>query len=162
MVKRIVRPNQLKISRRTRAYFNALAVAITSVNGNGGGSREAVTTATPARFPTFFFTSRNVFACHFFQCPVRRVCAPRDRGKKANGGTCRGHQNVIRKSMVMVCDQQNHQNVVASSAVVNGLVQMRPRCGRVARLRAALEINDRPGAVSIVTKIVRCGSSVHS
>ena len=69
MIKRIARPNQLKISRRTREYFNALAVAMTSVYGNGGGRREAVTTATPARLPAFFFNVSKRFFPAIFSMP---------------------------------------------------------------------------------------------
>ena len=66
IVKRIARPHQLNMRRRVREYFKALAVAMTKVNGNGGGIREATTTATPARLPTFFFSvSKRLFPAIF-------------------------------------------------------------------------------------------------
>src|SRR4051794_36061552 len=52
--KRMARAPKTKGSKRTLGYWKALAAAMTTVKGNGGGTREATTSAVEARCFIFF------------------------------------------------------------------------------------------------------------
>ena len=47
-------------------YWNALAAAMTAVNGNGGGTRQATISGAAAFWLIFFLQVVDAFAAHYF------------------------------------------------------------------------------------------------